>query len=530
MFGILLKLRFKQLFGAMFQGGKNKNGMSKGKKILFAILFIYVAVVFGALFWMVAYEMTKAFVVMGLGWLVFALIGTMVFFFCILGSVFVIQNQIFEAKDNDILFSMPISPKIILGTRLLAAVLPNYIYELFILVPSTVAYFVAGRFDVLTLIFVIVVAIFLPFLAIVISALFAWIAVSVASKTRASSMISTVIKLVLFGLYMAVMMRLQNNLSELIARGSEIASAFEKYLMPFYFMGKAIADADIGKLFLFILICLVPGALAFWIISKNYSKIVTMKKSRPVKKYAGGEMKVSGSSKALFKKDFKMLTSNSIVLFNSALGQIFLPVLAIYAVVKKDEINIMLSFFDKSAAGAAVSIAFMFILSMVIITSSGISLEAKTLWLIKSIPVSPLDICMSKIRLHVYTTLPFLLVSALILIFTFNFTDVGEIMILALPAVFTVFTAICGMLLNLKFPKLNWLTEAAAVKQSMAAFLSMMVSMASAGIPGIAIYVLRDTLNLDNILIMLFILYTAVTVLLYLFMKKWCDKAFSTLG
>ena len=50
--------------------------------------------------------------------------------------------------------------------------------------------------------------------------------------------------------------------------------------------------------------------------------------------------------------------------------------------------------------------------------------------------------------------------------------------LVVLPLVYAVFIAEIGLLINLKFPKFNWTNEAVVIKQSMSAFLTMMIGLA----------------------------------------------------
>ena len=65
----LIKIRIKALLSGLGSGSKKKT--TKGTKILYAILAIYVLVVFLGLFGIIFYRICDAFIAMGLGWLYF---------------------------------------------------------------------------------------------------------------------------------------------------------------------------------------------------------------------------------------------------------------------------------------------------------------------------------------------------------------------------------------------------------------------------------------------------------------------------
>ena len=134
----LVIIRIKSMFAGMFSREKKKAG--KGRLILFALLGVYLLVCFGVMFGGIFFSICDVFADMGLSWLYFGFMGILVFVLCFVGSVFITQNQLYEAKDNDLLLSMPIPVKYILISRLLSIVILNYIYELMIILPGAVVY------------------------------------------------------------------------------------------------------------------------------------------------------------------------------------------------------------------------------------------------------------------------------------------------------------------------------------------------------------------------------------------------------
>ncbi len=90
---------------------RSKKKISGGKIFLFVLLGIYIIGCFGVLFGGMFASIADVFAQMGMSWLYFGLMGVLVFALCFVGSVFITQNQLYEAKDNDLLLSMPIPVK-----------------------------------------------------------------------------------------------------------------------------------------------------------------------------------------------------------------------------------------------------------------------------------------------------------------------------------------------------------------------------------------------------------------------------------
>lgn len=115
----LIRVRFRALFHTMLRQSQQKRRRSRGMTVLFMVLFAYVAVVFCGLFGLMFSQLAPAYHGAGLDWLYFATAGLMALALSVFGSVFATQSQIYDAKDNALLLSMPIRPRVILLSRIL---------------------------------------------------------------------------------------------------------------------------------------------------------------------------------------------------------------------------------------------------------------------------------------------------------------------------------------------------------------------------------------------------------------------------
>ena len=72
---------------------------------------------------------------------------------------------------------------------------------------------------------------------------------------------------------------------------------------------------------------------------------------------------------------------------------------------------------------------------------------------------------LAKADVHILMSLPFIVISAILLEFTFDMTIISRDRDFALPLVVTIFNAYTGVALNLNYPKFDWVNETDAVKQ-----------------------------------------------------------------
>ena len=116
--------------------------------------------------------------------------------------------------------------------------------------------------------------------------------------------------------------------------------------------------------------------------------------------------------------------------------------------------------------------------AMNFITACSVSLEGENIWVLQTMPIKEWDILFAKLSLHCLLTLPgtlFCGVSAAILLQA----EGASILAVVLGCVYVLFTAVLGLIINLKFPDLHWTNETVAVKQGVSTLCAMLGNMAT---------------------------------------------------
>lgn len=230
----LIKIRFMAMFSSMFRNSKKGKRYGIGMKILMGILIIYILGIMGMLFGSMFYMICEPFSALGLNWLYFALAGLFAFAICFVGSIFMTQSQLYEAKDNELLLAMPVPPSYILLSRMVALVLINYLYEFVVMIPAGIVYVIFQPITGMGVVAFIISVILLPFLVMTVSCIFGWLVALISSRMRRKNLIVTVISIVLFCGYMAVCTQLYSYMEALVANGAQIGEAIQKSIFPAY--------------------------------------------------------------------------------------------------------------------------------------------------------------------------------------------------------------------------------------------------------------------------------------------------------
>lgn len=525
----LIKIKIQGFLQRQVKTTKGK--ASAGKKVLMAVLFAYVAVVFCGLFGMMFYTIAEPFHMMNLDWLYFALMGIIVIMFCFLGSVFMTEHEMYEAKDNELLMSMPIKNKDILLSRVCVILLLNYIYELIIAGPAVGVYIYAVGMNPIQIVMFAIVFMTLPLFVLALSCLIAWIIAHVITRIKFKNIIGIILFMIFFGLYMVGVNYIQEYIIYLIQNGKTIAEAIEKGLYPIYHMGLAIVDGNIVSLLIYLVCALVPFVLVIYVVSQNFVRTATMKPKMKKVKYEAKPMKEKSAVKALVIRELKHFSSSAMIMMNAGMG-IVLTVLAAIAMIfyadTLQELASMLQF--QEYITPTLCLLGLSVGSMNIITASSISLEGNRLWILKSLPLHYFDILKSKLYVHMILCVPANLIFSIVASIIMKVSIWDAILIILVPNVFTLLIALFGLLMNLWKPKFDWINETVCVKQSMPVMITMFSAMGMAFVIAMLyIWLLGSIIPVYTYIYVVLISMIVICAFCYYLLKTWGVKEFQKL-
>ena len=126
---------------------------------------------------------------------------------------------------------------------------------------------------------------------------------------------------------------------------------------------------------------------------------------------------------ALTKKEINRFFTSSAYIMNAGLGNVMLLILAVIAIINRNNVLSILSEFSidfTKYVPAVITMFGIFMSSMDFITAPSISLENKNLWILQSSPIRPYTIFMAKISSHMIICTPLNLISVAILCVAFG--------------------------------------------------------------------------------------------------------------
>ena len=204
-------------------------------------------------------------------------------------------------------------------------------------------------------------------------------------------------------------------------------------------------------------------------------------------------------------------------MLNCSLGSVFMIGIAIYMLLKFPSVIVLLQQegIDTALLAPLMVLAICTLASFNDITAPSISLEGKTIWLAKSLPVKIEDILNAKVKMHlILTGIPSLFVS-LVCIYLSKSDVVMSLFMIVTPVLSITFSALFGLIVNLNMPNLKWTNEMVPIKQSLSVFISMMVPMI---VNGIAFLLYLNIIMNEYVYI---IIYSILLFVACIYMYQW---------
>ena len=446
-------------------------------------------------------------------WLYFAMVGATAFLISFMFTSIYAQGAIFEAKDNELLLSMPVSPAAILGSRLGALYFLNFFFAAMFMATAGIVKLTRGGTAVFGGVVIYVISIFLlALISTTLSCLLGWLVSVITRRLRRKALFQMVVSLLLLGGFYAVFLGDINRHLQTISENSDgIAGVFRGVLYPFYAMGVACTGKDFGLFMVFAACSILPFALVCLILSRSFVRIVTTKSSAKKLRYEAKALKVSSPVRAMIRKELSRFFNSSSYMLNAGLGLVYSLGMTIMLVV-----GITGKTAEKAAAAAAEETGFLEnIVNMVgqddlvllfglilalfaafsYISGPSISVESNNIWILKSSPLRASQILKSKVFAHLIIAVPFSLISSLILVIALPKKEPYALAFtILMPLLSHIFCAHIGVIANLYLGKLNFPSIAKAVKSNSAALIPMVSTAAVTFLPTVLFFsLLKDT-------------------------------------
>lgn len=522
----LLKKQLLEIRNTLFVRNKKKNSKpSKNYSSIILMAFVYVMLFF--MFFVYTSVMCNMFFEINREWLYvyFALVGISASILGLIGSVFTTYTTLYNAKDNDLLLSMPIKPKYILFARLFGIWVMSLFYVSVVILPAIISYAIV-EFNVVAILCQLILMFVLSFFILAMSCILGWLVALIGRKVKNKSFITVIISLLFICVYFYFCLNLNQFITQLVPMAEQIGETLKSSFYPIYLYGLACLG-DFVSLLIFFLMIAVVFFIIYLIMSSSFIKFATSQSHSTKKVKCNAKIKAKSVFGSLLSKEFKKYLSSANYMLNCSLSTLFMTVIGVALIIinpKVDELLYGLFQTDYHEFGGLIALIVIALMcsigSMNYITAPSISLEGKNIWILQSLPIDTWQVLKAKLSLHlILTEIPLIFVG-IVLSFILKLGVIWSIFIIAFPILFTVFMAELGLTLNLKMPNLNWTNEVYVIKSGAAVGISLFGGWVVVAILGLIYYLLSSVISAVVFIIIASCIMVSLIVLLLLWLKK----------
>lgn len=464
---ILIRIDFLALLSA-FSGkrGKKNNFGAGGALILMAFLAVYISGIY-------SFTLGSMFYEYGIFRYFLPVMALMAAAISLLFTIFAAKGIVFGSKDMDFMLSLPVSSFKVMLAKMTSLYLENFLFTALWMIPTAIAQAAYGGMNGMFFVTILLSVVCIPFAASLISALCGYLMAFVEGRLRLKAFLANLVSVLLFAVYLVVIMQI-TRIPQIILENEEAAERlFHTWLLSFGLL-MDMSEGSVLAAILYLLISALPFTGIAWLFSFQYKKILSSLAAKSLRTdYKVKKVSASGAFTAVLKKEAGKFFGTPTFFLNAGISLLMLLGGCGYLIVAKGEYQELFLELGENNMAAPICLAVMIaLLGMSYPTAVSISLEGKTLWILKEAPLTPQTIFGAKAALGILLTWPMAFLCIGIMTWVFALPVWTVLILLAAVLSCTAMTSIGGVWLNMKFPKMDCPNEAIVVKQSLPAMVA----------------------------------------------------------
>ena len=454
-------------------------------------------------------------------------------------------NLLFNCKDDQLLLSLPIKKSTVLFIRIFKFYVFELIFNSLLFVPLVIAYLRWTPVDYTFFITTFIMIFLLPIIPIILSCVVGFITTSISSRSKFKNLVQIVITTVFLVLVLYLSMNLNEFINNIAKHATSINEVITKIYYPAGVYASLAVSFNIKDLLIFIFVNISLFILMILVLSKFYFKINSRIKGVTTTNHKKSKndtliIKSRSQTSSLIKKEMSTFFNVPVFLINAGFGVILFIIAVIAIMLKYDDIVAMLTSGEHPAitieeltSNLSVIVYYLVMISSCTtsITSSMISLEGKSFNILKTLPVKSKRILMSKIYASMILTVPAYIIGSLLLIIKLNIGIIESIIILILCVLLPFISALIGIIINIKYPKLDAENATEVVKQSMSSMVSVFIGFSLIFINYLILrlYISELIANPTIMLLIFFIFNSLLVLILYIYLTKVSVKKYESI-
>ena len=464
------------------------------------------------------------------------IMGFASFFLIFLTTITLAFSYVIGFKDYDFLLSLPLKKTNIYLSKILGLVIINGLYYICFMLPSMICFGIVAKMNLIFYILMLLGLIFQPLAIVSIAILLALLFVKIGGNSRYRKLISNILNVILVIVVFIASFSF-SSLGESTQFSNIFYSLYEKIKLIFPSLYWYISGSIINDILrvIFSIVINVGVFIIFVYFSRN---LVFELNQKYAIEYHNSNYKIKGIKTnsqfmTIFKREWKNFILNFNYVLNLAVGSLLGIIMLGYIIFRyHEELNIIISVLPSNIMEFIFLMAILIIvgINMIDCTSCvSISLEGNNIWILKSLPINIMDIFNAKIMVNFIVVFIGSLIALILVWYMLPISFINVILAVFYVIIISIFVGLFGLVINLKFPKLEWDRDVIVIKQSLSSFLAVFSLLIIAFILGFMGYFISAQLNVMSAWIILIVFVSLVDLGLYCLLNKWGVAKFMAL-
>ena len=469
MLSILVKKQLAEIFKNFLYDPKHNKARSLSSKILLIVLFVFLmVVVLGGMFFSMAMSM-RSIIKVGYGWFYYMVMGLVALFLGVFGSVFNTYSTLYLAKDNDLLLSMPIPIKDLIGSRLMSVYLMGLMYSAIVCLPAIIVYFIATPLTFQKVIGGLVWTFVISVFAFVLSCLLGYVVAQASTRLKHKNIVTVIISVIFLSIYYVFYAKAIDMMNVLVKNVVLYGQSVQDSSYLLYLFGK-MPEGHFGGMLGYLALSLLLIYMLWRILSRSFLKIATTPKVTIKTKVNDKTFQPHSLFQALLLKELGRFTSSANYMLNCGLNILIMPIAGIALIIKSQDVMTVVKALGQNVEGGIVVLicaGICLLASMNDMAAPSMSLEGKNIWIVQSLPVEASLLVKAKACMqYILTALPVCFFSLCVMI-AFRLSFVSSMIVLLFPQLYCLFTALFASWIGMMRANLQWTNELYPIKQSL---------------------------------------------------------------
>lgn len=481
MFWVLLKKQLLQLNQFYFYNPKTGKRRNPASIIGMVFLFLLVFFSFGMAVFGLSTTLLVGIAKAKVYWLFFAMMGLVSIFVGVLGGGYTAYPTIYNAKDNDLLISFPISTSSLILVRTVSVYIMTVLYSAFIWLPALLAFWVVcGVPSVLSVIYSLLLLPILCIADVALSCLLGFIIAAISSRVKNKSLTSIVFSFLFIGVYYIFYFRTDYYIELLTKNLKDVIAFFDTKFIVFKFLGEGAMGNTLSLLY-FLGIVVALFLVIWYLLQRSFIGIVTHTSKFKKARFSNKDIRTRSVGRALLSKEFRRFWKCPAYVLNAGFGIVIELGFTVFLIVKSGIIREYLYSIENLNPEldlavylpGAIALTLCFLASTNAISAPSVSLEGKSIWILQSYPVEAHKPLFAKEQMHIILNGIPAVLGAITMDIICYVPWYNMILTLLFVLSFISLMGSLGVMSNLRHPNLNWTNENVPIKQSVSVLICM---------------------------------------------------------